>query len=173
MTRMLLTTTAALALAVPALAQPRPGMPNTMAMGPDFIATAAATDEYERRAGTIAAERAQNPGVREFGRMMVQAHTQTSRDLAAAADRAGLHAPRDPRLHPGLERMLRVLRDAPPMGFDKVYLQQQHEVHMDALGLMQTYSRWGREAPLRAAAAQAAPMVQQHLARIVALQHAM
>jgi putative membrane protein len=172
MTRTLLTT-AALVLAVPAAAQPRPQMPNTMATGADFVATAAATDEYERRAGGIARERAHDSRVREFGQMMIQAHTQTSRALAAAAGQAGLQAPRDPHLDPGLERMLRLLRDVPAMAFDKLYLQQQHEVHMDALGLMRTYSRWSREAPLRAAAAQTAPMVQQHLARIVALQNAM
>lgn len=172
MTGKLMMLTALTIATTTALAQPRAEMPNTMAMGPDFVMTAAATDEYERRAGAIAAERARDPRVRDLGQMMVQAHTQTSRDLAAAAEQAGVRAPRDPNLHPGFERMLRLLRETDPMGFDKLYLQQQHEVHVDALGLMRTYSRWGREAPLRAAAMQTAPLVQQHLSRIVALQRA-
>jgi hypothetical protein len=85
MTRSLLTLAAALALAVPVSAQPRPEMPNTMAMGPDFVLTAAATDEFERRAGTIAAERARDPRVRAFGQMMVEAHSQSAWSRCSAA----------------------------------------------------------------------------------------
>jgi putative membrane protein len=164
---------AVLALAAPAAAQHRPPMPNTAATGVDFVKTAAATDEYERRAGAIAAERGRSPQVRAFGQMMIQAHSQTTRDLGVAAERAGIRVPRDPNLHPGQERMLRLLREIDPMNFDKLYVQQQHEVHMDALGLMRTYSRWGNEAPLRGAAAQTAPIVQQHLSQIVAMQRGM
>jgi putative membrane protein len=66
--------------------------------------------------------------------------------------------------------MLDLLQREQGADFDKLYLQQQHAVHVDALGLMRTYAAQGREPPLRAAAARAAPVVQGHLNQVKQLQ---
>ena len=146
--------------------------PNTTTTAPDFLKTAAASDEFEGRSGRLAAERAASPQIKAFGEQMVAAHTQTTRDLGEAARAAGQRAPA-PDLDPGQEKMLAMLGTVQGPDFDKLYLQQQHETHKDALGLMQTYAQVGREPPLRAAAAKTAPMVAQHLAIIAAMQVAM
>jgi putative membrane protein len=158
----------AAALAAPAKAQP-PMSPNTAAMGPDFVKTAAATDEYERQAGALAVQRSRMPQVREFARQMIAAHTKSSQDLGAAARSAGIQPP-PAQLNPGQQRLLQELRDAPPADFDKIYLQQQHEAHADAMGLMKTYAMVGKEPPLRMAAAKTEPVVRQHLTMVVSMQ---
>jgi putative membrane protein len=160
---------ALLGAATPAAAQM---MPNTMTTGRDFANTAASTDAYERAAARIAQESSRNPQVRMLAQMLEAAHTQSSKDLAMAADQAGVGRPKAD-LNPGQERMLEALRKAEGADFDKLYLQQQAQVHKEAKGLMETYARWGMEAPLRAAAAKTAPVVTQHLAQVTRLQHAM
>lgn len=161
-----------LTLAGAAEAQRRPppaGPPNTAAMALDFLKTAAATDEYERQAGQIAATKAQNPQVQAFGRMMIADHARLTQELAQAARQAGQRPPK-PVLNPGHRKMLDLLRREQGPDFDKLYLQQQHATHVDALGLMRTYATQGREPPLRAAAARAAPVVQGHLNQVKQLQ---
>jgi putative membrane protein len=146
-----------------------PGPPNTAAMAQDFLKTAAATDEYERQAGRIAAMKGQNPGVKAFGRMMQADHSRLTQELARAAREAGQRPPA-PVLNPGYRKMLDQLQREQGADFDKLYLQQQHAVHVDALGLMRTYAAQGREPPLRAAAARAAPVIQGHLNQVKQLQ---
>lgn len=161
-----------LALAATAAAQRPPmppGPPNTAAMAPDFLKTAAATDEYERQAGRIAATKGQQPQVRAMGQMLVAHHTRLTQELAQAARLAG-QRPATPILNPGYRKMLDLLQCEQGADFDKLYLQQQHATHVDALGLMRTYATQGREAPLRAAAARAQLVIQGHLNQVKQLQ---
>lgn len=97
---------------------------------------------------------------------------QTSRELAMAAEQAGVGRP-DDRLSPGQVKMLDALKSADRADFDKVYLQQQAQVHQDAKGLMESFAKAGKEQPLRMAAAKTAPLVQGHLAQVMRLQQAM
>jgi putative membrane protein len=145
-------------------------MLNTATTGKDFANTAASTDRYEREAAKIAQQRARAPAVRELAMMFESAHTKTSTELAAAAEQAGVGRPSD-KLNPGQDKMLEGLRKADAADFDKVYLQQQAQVHKDAKGLMDTFAAQGKEAPLKAAAAKTAPLIQDHLERITRLQH--
>lgn len=157
-------------LCAPATAQMM--MPNTAMTGKDFAMTAASADRYERESAQIAEQKGADPRVRSLAQMLDAAHTQSTKDLGMAAEEAGIGR-LDGKLSPGQERMLDALRKSDPTDFDKLYLQQQAQVHTDAQGLMMTYAKIGAEAPLRAAAAKTAPMVTQHLAEVTRLQNAM
>ncbi len=148
---------------------PPSAMPNTAAMAPDFLKTAAATDEYERQAGRIAAAKGQNPQVQAMGRMLVDHHTRLTQELGQAARQAGQRPP-TAVLNPGYRKMLDLLQREQGADFDKLFLQQQHATHVDALGLMRTYATQGREPPLRAAAARAQPVIQNHLNQVKQMQ---
>ncbi len=107
-----------------------------------FVTAAAQSDEFERRAGHMAERLAVSPRVREFGSMMVQAHTKTTQDLQAAIRRTGHSVPPPPALTGAQQRMLEQLRTSGG-NFDFVYLQQQVQAHQEALGLMQDFVREG------------------------------
>ena len=166
-----LTLAALLVAAVAPAANAQMTPTNAPVAAPDFLATAAASDEFERRSGRLAAERAQDAGVRAFGQQMVAAHTQSTQELGEAARAAGQRPPA-PALNPGQEKMLRTLAEQQGPDFDKLYLQQQHEAHADALALMRTYAALGEVPPLRAAAGKTAPVVARHLAMVAGMQRA-
>lgn len=135
----------------------------------DFLNTAAASDEFERRSGRIAVERGQREDVRTMGRRLIEDHTRSTELLTAAAQAAGLPAPA-PTLHPGLQRKLQELEAVPAEIFDQVWLQQQAVAHVDARQLMKTCLQVCDAEPLRDAASRIVIVVQQHLSHVLHIQ---
>jgi len=134
------------------------------ARGP-YVMMAGASDLYEIRSGQLAQQKAQRPEIREFGRMLVAHHTETTRQVTAAARASGMNPP-PPRLMPMHRSMMRDLRQASGAAFDQVFLRQQATAHQMALDLHSNYSRAGDAPALRAAASGAVPVVTQHLERV-------
>jgi putative membrane protein len=126
-----------------------------------YVEMAAASDLFEIQSGRMAAERAQSPAVRQFGQMLVQHHTQTTAQLAAAATAAG--TPPTPDLMPMQVTMMAQLRDASGSEFDATFARIQVQAHEMALALHSNYARNGDTPALRAVASAAVPVVQQHL----------
>lgn len=142
---------------------------NTAMSDADFLATAAGSDEYERRAGQIADRRGQHEEVRALGKQLIEDHTRSTQMLTQAASAAGLPAPA-PVLHPGLERKLQELESAPAQVFDQVFLQQQAEAHVDARQLMRTCIETCDAEQLRSAADEIVEVIQRHLSHTLNLQ---
>ena len=128
-----------------------------------YVPMAAASDLYEIQSSQLAVSRAQAPAVREFAQMMIDHHTQTTAQLTAAANAAGV--PPQPMLMPMQEQMLSELQAAPAGEFERTYIRQQVRAHEMALALHSNYARRGDAAPLRTVAAAATPIVQRHLDR--------
>ncbi|MDZ4372835.1 MAG: DUF4142 domain-containing protein [Phenylobacterium sp.] len=132
-----------------------------------FATNAAISDMYEIQAGRIAQEKGRAAGVREFGQMMVTDHTNLSETLKPLITAAGVTPPT------GLDERRKGLIDnlnaAAPAEFDAVYLGQQEAAHNEALMLMENYAERGDNAPLKAAAAKAAPRIRTHLQKVEAL----
>ena len=55
-----------------------------------YVEMAAASDMFEIQSSQLARSRAQNPAIREFAQMMIDHHTQTTQQLRAAAQAAGV-----------------------------------------------------------------------------------
>jgi putative membrane protein len=130
---------------------------------PDFIRAAAATDEFERQAGRMADRQAASPRVRNFGRMMVRDHTDTTMALKQAIRRAGLPPPAPPMLTPDQQSNISALRGLRGPDFDRTYMQQQVQTHVQALSVMRAYAAGGDNRVLRRAAGSTVPIVQRHL----------
>jgi putative membrane protein len=128
-----------------------------------FITQAAQTDEFERREGRLAERRARSAAVRKFAAHMVSAHTKTTQGLKAAIRQAGMTPPPPPPLSEDQTRMLADLARLHGRAFDKAYIDQQVQAHEAALGVVQGYAQTGDVAPIKAAAAKTAPIVQSHL----------
>lgn len=143
---------------------------NSAATTSDFIMAAAESDLFEIEEGKLAAARAQDPRVRQFGQQMVKAHSETTDDLQRAIRQAGLQPPPPPALRPVKKLLLAELNQMQGEDFDHLYLEQQAEAHEDALLVMRTYAAQGDSPPLRAAAAHTVPLVAQHLATVRKMQ---
>jgi len=128
-----------------------------------YVQMAAASDMFEIQSSQIALTRAQHPAVRQFAQMMIDHHSQTTRQLMAAAQASGV-AP-TPSLMPMQAQMIANLQQPSGASFDRMYMMQQVQAHQMALALHSNYARDGDTPALRATASAAVPIITQHLAR--------
>ena len=111
---------------------------------------------------TVAQTMSQNPGVRQIGQMLVTDHTNSTQQLTAAAQSAGITVP-PPALLPEHAALLQQIQSTPPGQFDTVFRDVQIQAHQQALALHQAYASGGDTPALRTAAAAIVPVVQNHL----------
>lgn len=133
------------------------------AMAPaDYVAAAGASDLYERQSSQLVLQSTRDSGIRSFANMMIKDHTKSTAEVKAAAARAGVKAP-PPMLNPAQTEMMAQLRDERGAARDAAYVAQQKAAHGQALAVHQAYAKDGTAAPLKAAAAKIAPVVQHHI----------
>jgi putative membrane protein len=128
-----------------------------------YVQMAAASDLYEIQSSQLAMSQAQSADVRAFAQMLMEHHTATSQQVAAAATAAG--TPPSPTLMPMQAKMIAQLQAANGAAFDRIFISQQVQAHTMALALHSSYASNGDTPSLRTVAAAAAPVVRQHLER--------
>jgi len=145
-------------------------MDDTMASPAEkFTAAAGASDYYEVEAGKLAQEKATSQGLKDFGKMMVAAHTESTDKLKAAAAKASPTVMVDPMLNAEQEANLAALRDAKGADFDAKYKAQQVAAHEKALAAMKDYAANGDVPELKTFAGDTVKVVEAHLAKIKAM----
>jgi putative membrane protein len=140
----------------------------TPTMARPYVMKAGASDLYEIQSSRIALQKSRDREVRSLAQMLINHHQMTTRDVTAAARRAGLR-PSPPTLEPHQRAMIADLRRATTRGFDRAFLDQQRTAHMEALNLHRTYANGGDRPELRMAANKAVPIIQRHIDRIAAI----
>ena len=155
-----------LATSVAAVAQtpPPPPPPEAKTQAQPYVMAAGKSDLYEINSSQIALEKSKNPGVRNYAQMLIKHHQKTTAATLKAAGKAGLPPAPPPALDPGAAASVNELRSASAADFDRVYIAQQIPAHEAALDLHKSFAAGGDQAPLRASAKAAVPIVQQHLA---------
>ena len=148
----------ATAFAVPALAAP-------MSPG-EYVMTAGASDLYERTSAQVVLQSTQNPAIRDFARMMLSAHSQSTADVKAAAARSGLK-PMPPKMTALQMEMVAQLRAEGGMARDAAYVAQQKAAHNGALNVQKAYAMEGTAPALRRAAGGIVPVVEHHIAMLM------
>ena len=149
-----------IALAAPALMIVTPAFAQATSPA-DYVKQAGASDLYERQSSQLVRS-SSDPKVRDFAQTMIAHHTKSTADVKAAARQAGVRVP-PPRLMPMQASMLADLRRATGTQRDTLYVTQQRQAHQQALALHSGYAANGSSAPLKAAAAKIAPVVQSHI----------
>lgn len=134
--------------------------------GQAFADAAGASDAYEVAAGKLAAQKATAPALKDFGGMMVTAHTGSTAKLKAAGVKATPAIVPNPKFSAEQEANLATLRDTTGADFDTAYKAQQIVAHEKTLAAVQDYAKNGTVPQLKAFAAEIAPVVQQHLDKI-------
>lgn len=156
---------------VPALAQTPPPPPPAEAKvsAMPYVMAAGMSDLFEINSSQIALQKSQDPKIRQFATMLIKHHQKTTAATMKAAQKAGL-TPMPPALDAGATASINELQQAAPADFNRIYLAQQIPAHQAALDLHQSYSTGGDQAPLRASAKAAVPIVKQHIAAAMKLQ---
>jgi putative membrane protein len=137
--------------------------------GQQFADEAARSDAFEIAASRLALTNAASDEIKTFASDMITAHTaSTARIKAAAKQAAPAITPHD-LLAAAQKSKLADLGKLKGAAFDQRYASEQVEAHKHALSLMEKYAKDGEVAPLKAAAAEIAPVVRQHLDEAKAL----
>lgn len=131
-----------------------------------FANTAGASDAYEVEAGKLARDKATSQALKDFGAMMVTAHTDSTAKLKAAGAKVSPPVVPDPMLDAAQESDLAALRAAEGADFDAKYKAQQIAAHEKALDVMKGYAANGDAPPLKQFAGDTQKVVEAHLARI-------
>ena len=131
----------------------------------EFIDEAAKSDAFEIAAGKLAKTNAASAEVKDFAKMMVDAHNQSTAKIKKTAAGLSPALTPDATLTDGQKGKLDDLGKLKGADFDKEYIDQQVDAHEDALSLMKKYAADGKEPALKAAAQDIEPVVQQHLDR--------
>lgn len=130
---------------------------------PDFVTQAAQTDAFERQEGRLAEQKAKNPQVRAFAREMVRDHTRTTQNLQAAIRKAGMKPPPPPQLSADQRHEIGELQGLSGPAFDKAYIDQQVQTHVNAQQLISGFAQSAAPGPIRDAAQSTLPIVEHHL----------
>ncbi len=133
-----------------------------------FVTGLVTSGMYEIDAGKIAANKAKDPAIKSFARMMVADHTALAKGADAAIKASGKPIPTE--LDERRKGMIDNLNAANPGDFDAAYLSQQEAAHQEALTLLKGYADGGDDAGLKAVATGAIPKVQAHLDKVHELQ---
>ena len=126
---------------------------------------AAASNLFEIQSSRLALQRSRNPTVRRFAGRMIADHTALAARMNAMLARNGMRPP-PPVLDLAHRYLLRQLAATPAPVFDRAYLGQQLDAHLQAVNLLSRYERRGANPVLRSAAVNALPVVEQHLAMV-------
>ena len=153
-TYLLVATFVASAFAAPAMAQ---------VMTPaEYVATAGASDLYERQASQTVLETTTNTAVKSFATMMLSAHAQSTAEVKAAAMKSKVKAA-PPMLMPAQAEMIAQLKAETGTARDAAYIAQQKAAHGQALAVQQAYAAEGTAPALKTAAGKIVPVVQDHI----------
>lgn len=130
----------------------------------DYVKLAADSDMYEIQSSKLALTRSKRDDVKGFAREMIADHTTTSKTLMAAL-KNGDRTIAKPSTQLSAENAAKIalLKKAPKVGFDDLYLQQQAQAHQTAWSLHKGYATDGTDTSLKQVASTAVPVIERHL----------
>jgi putative membrane protein len=126
-----------------------------------FMITAARTDMIEAHEGQMAESQANRANVKDFGKLLVQDHTQSYEQLTALSSKAGVSIPKgiDAAKVPALEPLLRLKGDR----FDREFTRDEIAAHRRALAAFKREAEHGQDADVKAYASSMIPTLEKHL----------
>ena len=127
-----------------------------------FITKASGAGMYEVEISKIAADKAQDPSVKEFAQMMVKDHTAANEELKALATAHGAEVASD--VPPEKKPVVKKLSGLSGAAFDKAYREQVGlKDHKADIALFERQAKSGELPELKAWASQKLPTLKSHL----------
>jgi putative membrane protein len=126
-----------------------------------FITEAAEGGMAEVEMGKLAASKAQNPEVRQFGQQMMSDHTRANNELRNLAAQKNVTLPTElnARHREGMDKLSKMSGAE----FDREYMRMQVEDHEKTVSLFQNQADSGTDSDVRAFAAKTLPTLKTHL----------
>jgi putative membrane protein len=134
---------------------------STSRLDTEFITKAAQSDMTEIQTSQLALQKSRNKSVRDYAQMMIDHHTQSSRQLKPIAQSKRVPMPKN--LGPENTALLTSLKKVNGSEFDQAYMQGQVQAHTRTQAEYQKYLDQGQDPQLRAFASKIQPVVVQHL----------
>ncbi len=126
-----------------------------------FVIEAAQHGTAEVQLGRLAEQKASSASVRDFGRRMVQQHSQSNQELMQVASRSGMSPPTTlPAAAQAVQNQLQQLSGS---SFDRQYIEQQHAAHTAQVTMFRFTADNASNPALRSFAQRNVPVLQQHL----------
>jgi putative membrane protein len=126
-----------------------------------FLITAARTDMVEAHEGQMAENQAARPDVKDFGKTLVQDHTQSYEELTALAAKTGVSIPKG--INSAKERSISPLLRLKGDKFDKTFSRDEVTEHRGALAAYKREAASGHDPAIKAFAEQRIPILEKHL----------
>ena len=126
-----------------------------------FLITAARTDMIEAHEGQMAENQASRADIKDFGKTLVQDHTQDYGQLTMLANKTGVEIPKgiDAARVPSLEPLLH----ANGAQFDHAFTRDEIAAHKRALAAFKREAEHGQDADVKAYASSMIPTLEKHL----------
>ena len=127
----------------------------------EFVTMAASGGMHEVELGKMASEKAHNPDIKKFGKMMVADHTKANEELKKVAKAANMPVP--DKLMEKHQKMVDMFKELKDDNFDKEYIKHAVESHEMSVALYTKASTEAKNEELKAFAAKTLPTVKDHL----------
>ncbi|SDE97238.1 putative membrane protein [Mucilaginibacter pineti] len=122
----------------------------------NFVQKAAKGGMMEVASGKLAAAKAANSQVRDFGQRMVRDHSKANAQLKKVAASKNINLPAPPPDDP-------MLNQAKGADFDRSYVQMMVKDHEEDVAMFQKAADTSTDPQVKAFAAQTLPVLKQHL----------
>jgi putative membrane protein len=132
----------------------------------EFLQQALRGNNSEIMLGNLAAERARNPEVREFGRTLVRDHEQARNQVLDVGRRFGIRPDREPK--PETREMHRELMGMRGRDFDRAFISHMVEDHRNDVAEFRDEAR-ERHGAVSDLAARQLPTLREHLRTAISL----
>lgn len=126
-----------------------------------FVMMASMSNYAEIQEGQLAAVKAENEGIADYGQMMVTDHTTAGTELKTIATRLGLQA--KDSLDQAHVMLMDTLESLSARAFDSVYIRSQVADHQKAISIFQNEAQNGQHQDLKKFATDLLPHLEMHL----------
>ena len=129
-----------------------------------FVMDAAVGGMEEVQVGQIAAQKASDPDVKNFGQHMVDDHTKANDQLKQVASQKGITVPSS--LPASKQKDVDKLNKLSGAAFDKAYVSMMVKDHKKDISDFQKESKSGKDSDVKGFASNTLPTLQDHLKMI-------
>jgi putative membrane protein len=136
-----------------------------------FVMEAAVGGMEEVQLGQLAAQKASDPSVKNFGQHMVDDHSKANSQLMQIASQKGITPPTT--LPADKQKDMDKLNGLSGAAFDKAYIDMMVKDHKKDVAEFQKQAKNGKDADLKSFAASTLPTLQDHLKMVQGIQSTM
>ena len=126
-----------------------------------FLITAARTDMTEAHEGQMAADQANRSDVKEFGKTLVQDHTEAYWHLKELASKTGVTIPDG--INTARDAQISGLMRLKGNSFDRRFARDEVAAHRQALAAFEREAKQGHDPEVKDYAGRMIPVLQKHL----------